>query len=252
MPKITAIIPTFNEENNIKEVLESVGFADELLVVDSFSTDQTLEIARQFPTRIIQREYQNSASQKNWAIPQATHEWILLVDADERVTPALRDEILQLIHQWSDTQPVAFWIGRINHFMGQQVRFSGWQNDKVIRLFRKDKCRYEEKKVHAEIIANGAVGKLQNKFLHFTFRSMDHYVEKINRYAAWQAQDYDQRTGFLTPYHFVLKPFWGFFKHFILKQGFRDGVVGFTIAKLQSYGIFMRYVNLWLLRKAKR
>jgi len=252
MHKISAIIPTSNEAHNINEVLESVKFADEILIVDSFSTDKTLEIASTYNCRIIQREYHTAASQKNWAIPQATHEWILLLDADERVTPLLQKEIFEVLNQPETELAEAYWIGRINHFMGKRVKYSGWQNDKVIRLFRKSKCRYDEKMVHEEIIADGRVGMLKNKLLHYTYRDIDQYISKINRYAALQAVDYDKKTGMLTPYHFVVKPLWGFFKHFILFGGFLDGVVGLTIAKLQSYNIFMRYVKLWLLRKNRK
>lgn len=251
MHKITAIIPTYNEEDNIRELLESVMFADEIMVVDSFSTDKTIEIAREYTSFILQREYQNSASQKNWAIPQATYEWILLVDADERVTPELRDEVLRVLNSQTSEDVVAYWIPRTNFFMGKQVKFSGWQNDKVIRLFRKSKCHYQDKRVHAEIIADGEVGMLKNRLLHYTFKSIDQTVNKINRYAGWKAIDYDKKTSALSPYHFVFKPMWAFFKHFIIKQGFRDGVAGFTIAKLQSYSVFIRYVKLWLLRRSR-
>ena len=153
MEKLTVIVPVGNEAHNIREVLDSVSFADEIMVVDSHSTDDTVAIAKEYTDFIIQREYQYSASQKNWAIPQASHDWILLVDADERVTPELRDEIQSILKENPDPDVVAYWIYRMNHFMGKRIRYSGWQNDKVIRFFRKDKCRYEDKMVHAEIEA---------------------------------------------------------------------------------------------------
>ena len=164
MLKLTAIIPTGNEEHNIVEAIQSVSFADEVMVVDSFSTDKTVELAKPLATKIIQREYQNSASQKNWAIPQAKHDWILLLDADERITAALEQEIKNIL----SNQPTesGFWIYRQNHFMGKKVRFSGWQDDKVIRLFKRDECRYEDKHVHAEITTQGKIGFLKNKMQH--------------------------------------------------------------------------------------
>ncbi|MBT8265845.1 MAG: glycosyltransferase family 2 protein [Bacteroidia bacterium] len=249
MHKLTAIIPTGNEIHNIEDVIASVDFADEILVVDSFSTDGTYDKALELATKVIRREYEYSASQKNWAIPQATHEWILLVDADERVTPELRSEILEILKQPEDK--VAYWIGRMNHFMGKRVHYSGWRNDKVIRLFKRDHCSYEDKTVHAEIIANGPIGNLKNKLYHNTYTSLDAYIIKMNRYASWQAIDYDKKTGMLTPYHFIIKPFWGFFKHYIVQSGFRDGVVGLTIGYIQAYVVFMRYAKLWLLRQKK-
>ncbi|HRV54532.1 MAG TPA: glycosyltransferase family 2 protein, partial [Mangrovimonas sp.] len=210
--------------------------------------DGTYEKAQQLATKVIRRDYEYSASQKNWAIPQAQHEWILLVDADERVTPELKAEIQKILGN-PPQDIVAYWIGRMNHFMGERVHYSGWRNDKVIRLFKRDYCKYEDKNVHAEIIANGSIGQLKNKLYHNTYITFDKYVEKMNRYATWQAKDYDKKTGRLTPYHFVIKPFWGFFKHYIVQSGFRDGVVGFTIGYLQAYVVFMRYVKLWLLRR---
>lgn len=248
MNKLTAIIPTGNEIHNIEAVIDSVSFADEILVVDSYSTDGTYEKALELATKVIRRNYEYSASQKNWAIPQAQHEWILLVDADERVTPELKEEIIAILN---NPQPdvVAYWIGRMNHFMGERVNYSGWRNDKVIRLFKRDACKYQDKQVHAEIIADGKVAFLKEKLYHNTYISFDAYLEKMNRYAWWQAKDYDKKTGKLTPYHFIIKPFWGFFKHYIIQSGFRDGVVGLTIGYVQGYVVFMRYVKLWLLRK---
>ena len=248
MTKLTAIIPTGNEIHNIEAVIASVNFADEILVVDSFSTDGTFEKAQELTTNVIRREYEYSASQKNWAIPQAKHEWILLVDADERVTPQLKEEILETLKN-PKASDVAYWIGRNNHFMGEQVNYSGWRNDSVIRLFKRDYCKYDDRHVHAEIIANGSVGKLKNKLYHNTYTTFDAYIEKMNKYASWQAKDYDKKTGRLTPYHFIIKPFWGFFKHYIVQSGFRDGVVGLTIGYLQGYVVFMRYVKIWLLRR---
>jgi len=252
LEKITAIIPAGNEIHNIEEVIASVDFADEILIVESYSTDGTYEKACSLGTKVIRREYQYSASQKNWAIPQASHEWIILVDADERVTPALKEEIIDVLRNPPTDGTVGYWMGRKNHFMGKPVNHSGWKNDKVIRLFKRDHCTYEDKQVHAEIIPSGKVGKLKNKLYHNTYITFDKYLEKMNRYAWWQARDYDKKTGRLTAYHFMIKPLWGFFKHYIIQGGFRDGVVGLTIGYVQGYTIFMRYIKVWLLRRNRR
>ena len=248
MNKLTAIIPTKNEINNLEEVINSVRFADEIIVVDSLSTDGTYEKALKMGVKVIQREFDYYAAQKNWAIPQAKYEWILLVDADERVTPKLKNEVIEILKK-PPKDIVAFWIGRINHFMGERVHYSGWRNDSVIRLFKRDFCLYGDKYIHEEIEANGPVGKLKYKLYHNTYTTLDEYIEKMNRYATLQAKDYDKKTGILTPYHFVVKPFWGFFKHYIVQSGFRDGVIGLTIGFIQAYVIFMRYIKLWLLRR---
>lgn len=246
---LTAIIPAYNESHNIVEVLKSVSFCDEIILVDSNSTDDTVAKAQPYITKLLTRDYEHSASQKNWAIPQAANEWILLIDADERVTPVLREEILAIVPNLKNVEEVGYWIGRRNFFMGKQVRYSGWKNDKVIRLFHRDKCLYADKHVHSEIIANGKVGSLKNKFLHYKYIDIDSYMHKLQRYAGLQAMDFDDKVGRITAYHMVVKPIWGFIKHYFLQLGFLDGFVGFTIAYLRSYVIFMRYIKLWLLRR---
>ncbi|KQC34255.1 glycosyl transferase family 2 [Nonlabens sp. YIK11] len=247
--KISAIVPCYNESHNIVEVLKSVEFCDEVVLVDSNSTDNTVALAQPYINKLLVREYEHSASQKNWAIPQAANEWILLVDADERVTPALKEEILNLFEKIDEQPHVGYWIGRLNFFMGKQVRYSGWKNDKVIRFFRKSKCRYADKHVHSEIIADGSVGYLKNKLTHYKYVGIDAHMRKLQRYASHQALDYDQKTGKITFFHIIIKPIWSFTKHYFIQRGFLDGFVGLTIAYLRGYMVFMRYVKLWLLRR---
>ena len=250
MRKITAIIPTFNESHNIDAVLASVQWCDEIMVVDSFSKDDTVERAKKSATRVIQSEYINSASQKNRHIPLAAHEWILLVDADERVTPELKAEIQQLLQ--ADTIPCdAYWIYRRNFFMGKSIRYSGWQGDKVIRLFKRDTCRYEEKSVHAEVITSGAIGVLKHKLNHNTYRDIFHYLEKWDRYTTWSAQDAYKKGVRPNWFHYIIKPAFRFFKHYILQLGILDGKAGFIIASLSAKAVFMRYVKVEGLRKGE-
>ena len=246
MIKFTAVIPTGNEEHNIHDVLESVSFADEIMVVDSFSTDKTVEIAKQHTDFIIQREYENSASQKNWAIPQATHDWVLLVDADERVTKELKEEIQEILK--SNPKKDGYWIYRNNHFMGKRIKYSGWQGDKVIRLFDRKKCKYEQKHVHAEIISTGDIGFLNNKLSHNTYVSFDDFSKKLDRYAWWQAKDYEKRVTRITFFHLIIKPLFRFFKNYFIQLGFLDGMPGFIIAYMQSYGVMTRYFKIWMIR----
>lgn len=245
--KVTAIIPTLNEEENIERALESVQFADEIIVVDSFSTDRTIEIAKSFGARILQRKYETAAIQKNWTIPQASHDWIVLLDADEWITAPLQEEIQQVIN--NEPKEVAFWIGRNNTFMGQRIRYSGWQNDRVIRLFRKSHCQYDDKRVHEEVEADGQVGTLVNRIEHDTYRTFDHYVEKLNRYAWLQAHDYDKKVKRISLVHILVKPPVRFCKHYFLGLGFLDGFPGFMISILQAYAVLTRYAKLWLIRR---
>lgn len=251
MQSISVIIPTYNEAHNIRAALESVAWADEILVVDSYSTDETIDIAREYTSFILQREYKHSADQKNWAIPQVTHQWVLLLDADERVTPGLRDEIQGWLQQ-EEIPYDGFWIGRQNHFLGKKVNYSGWQGDAVVRFFRKT-CRYEDKNVHAEIITTGKrIGKLQHKLLHFTFRDSTHFLNKMMRYGKWSARDYAPKTPRVTLYHLWIKPAFRFFKHFVIQRGFLDGRTGFIISVIMAWGVFLRYLNIIELRRAEQ
>jgi glycosyltransferase involved in cell wall biosynthesis len=260
---LTIIVTTFNEEHNIGIALDTVlGWADEIIVVDSFSTDNTESLVRQHPeVRFMQHEYLGPAFQKNWAIPLAKHKWVLLMDADERVSIEMQAEIAEILRggkavsnfkfQISNSTEIrnpkseihCYWIGFTHYFMGKKVNYSGWQNDKTIRLIQRDKCRYNNNKVHEEIITEGLeVGQLRNKFAHYTFKNISHFVAKQERYAAWSAEDKEKTTGRITYYHLWLKPFFRFFKHFILKKGFLDGYVGFIISAVAAWSVFMRYV----------
>ncbi len=245
--RLTAIVPTFNEESNIADCLRRLAFADEILVVDSFSSDKTVEIARKFNARVIQREYDCSASQKNWAIPQAKHEWILLCDADERVTDSLREEVRAVL----SVKPsyVAYSIPRVNYFLGKRIRHCGWsaEHDRNIRLFMRDRCKYEERQVHADVICDGPVGRISSPLLHNSYRTFEAYIAKMNRYTTWAANDLvaaGKRVSFLDP---AVRPIATFLKMFVFQAGFLDGVSGFMLCASSSFYTFAKYLKAWLL-----
>lgn len=244
MRKISLIIPTFNEADNIEAVIDSANWVDEVIVVDSFSTDQTTDLAKAKGAKVLERTYTGPADQKNWAIPQASHQWVLILDADERVTPALKTEIQDWLK--ADEIPYdAFWIPRQNYFMGQKINYSGWQGDAVIRFFQRDKCRYDQKQVHEEIQTEGIqVSRLQSKMEHYTFKDLDHFLDKMRRYAHWSAKDHLHKTPKIGWKHLYIKPAFRIFKHFVLQQGFRDGKVGFIISVIMAWGVFLRYVYI--------
>ena len=240
MPEITAIIPTFNEEAHISDALDSVSWANEIIVVDSFSTDSTPEIVRnRKEVKFVQHEYENSAAQKNWIIPQAKNEWIFLLDADERVTPELKKSLLAFREQGTE-EFVGFWIKRQNFFLGQKLRFI-WKGDAVVRLFHRDRCRYEDLAVHAEITTEGKLGSLKGKLHHHSFLTLEKYRQKLERYAQWSARDYEPKTGKVNFYHLYLKPAYRFFKHYILQLGVLDGRAGFIISRFMAWGVKRRY-----------
>ncbi len=240
---LTAIIPTRNEEENLPACLDSVAFADEVLVVDSFSSDATVAIAKERGARVLQHEYGYSALQKNWAIPQASHEWILLVDADERVTAGLREEILALLR----TAPAhdGYWIRRANYFLGRHIRHGGWESDRVIRLFRRDVSRYRERRVHAEIDLPGPLPTLRHALEHHTFRSFDQYWHKLRCYSEWGAAQLHaegRRTG---PLQIFGAPAARFIKMYLLRLGFLEGVHGLVLSMLNAFTVYMKYARLW-------
>lgn len=243
---ISVIITTHNEADNIVRALESIkGWVDDIFIVDSFSTDKTIEIAQSFGARIEQRKYTGPANQKNWAIPQAKYEWILLLDADEEVTEELKREIQQLLARSNPIPKDVYWIRRNNFFLGKAVRFSGWQGDKVVRFFHRDKARYNAVQVHEEIITTGLkVGTLYARLDHYTFRNLDHYLDKTRRYARWSAKDHSGQTLTINFFHLGIKPLFRFFKHFLFQQGFRDGKVGFIVSAVMAWGVFLRYVYM--------
>jgi glycosyltransferase involved in cell wall biosynthesis len=243
MHSVTAIIPCKNEEVDIAEAIRSVAWANEILVVDSYSTDKTVEIARAAGAHVLQRAFDTFARQKNWAIGQAQHSWVFILDADERVPAALAAEIQTLLQQ-PEPPHVAYWIGRQNYFMGQLVRYSGWQFDKVIRLFRRDGCRYPEVQVHEEIsITAGTIGQLQQKLVHNTYRGLRQYLDKWDHYTWLSARDL--KTERVTLYHLGFKPLVRFFRHYIWFGGILDGKVGFIISYLSAGSVFMRYLKCW-------
>lgn len=248
---VTAIIPTYNEEENIAKAIESVLWADEVIIVDSFSTDRTAEIVNEYDVSLVQHEYINSATQKNWIIPQAKHEWIFLLDADEVATPQLISEIKEVLK--SSEACAGYWIRRKSFFMGRPVNFSGWQRDKVIRLFKRDLCRYENNKVHAEIISEGEIGALKHRILHYTYKGVDKSFERIRWYSTWKAYDKVEKGSSGNFYVLIiLKPFWRFFNQFIIRLGFLDGSVGFHIAVLSAFDVYLRGLKVIRILKGEK
>lgn len=241
--RLSVIVPTFNEERNVKSCLESVRWADEVLVVDSFSTDATLEIARPLAARVLQHEYVNSAAQKNWAIPQAEHRWVMIVDADEAVGPELAAEIQNLLAKGPSLD--GYVIRRLNHFHGKPIRHGGWGRDRVLRLFDRSKGRYQDKHVHAEVeVEGGRVGELRHPLLHDTFHGFDEYLRKVNRYTAWGAEDLFRRGRRPRASDLVLRPAARFLKRYVVQAGFLDGPEGLVISGLDMYSVFLKYARL--------
>jgi glycosyltransferase involved in cell wall biosynthesis len=244
-PRLSAIITTFNEEANIAGCIDSLLWCDEILVVDSFSTDKTPEIVRGYPekVRFHQRTYFGSASQKNWAMDQVTYEWILIFDADERCTPALQREIETLLAASPDHE--AYTIKRRVYFLDRVIRFSGWQHDRVVRLIRNGSARYPNRRVHADMVTRGAAPVLKSPMEHYMADSLDEYVRRIEKYSFWGAAQKwreKRRAGFVEIFG---RSIWRFFRTYIFQFGILDGMHGLVFCMLQAYGTYLKWALLW-------
>jgi len=244
-PRVTGIVTCFNEEHNIAECIESLLWCDELIVVDSFSTDRTPEIAQTYDNvRFFQRTYYGAGAQKNWAMQHVTGDWIFLLDADERCTPELRDEVLALLTAGPTAD--AYMINRRVYFLGKPIRYSGWQRDRVARFFRRGTAYYENRRVHSLLHTNGPTPLLRHEMPHHMVdRAFDDYTFRLARYGLWGAAQCwreGKRSGFG---HVAFRPLWRFVRTYIVQLGILDGMRGLVFCLLQSYSTYVKWAILW-------
>jgi glycosyltransferase involved in cell wall biosynthesis len=249
--KLSVLIPTFNEEPNLPDCLASAkDLADEILVVDSFSTDRTVEIAKAAGARVLQHEYVNSAAQKNWSIPKCAHEWVFIIDADERMTAELKAEIRELLSKPGGPEQDGYFIVRRNFFLGGEVKHGGWGSNDVQRLFKRELGRYAEREVHADVeIKSGRSGHLKCKLDHITcpatMEGLNRYFQRFNRYTTQAAERYHREGRVPHWYCFFFHPGWEFFKMYILKFGILDGIPGLAVCAFSAFTRFVRYMKLY-------
>jgi glycosyltransferase involved in cell wall biosynthesis len=247
---LTALIPCKNERRHLAECISSVRLvADEVLVADSGSTDGSLEIARDLGCRVIQREYVNSANFKNWAIPQARHDWVLVVDADERVTPALANEIRDLLA--FEPHHDGYQLKRDLFFLGHRINHCGVSDGYLVRLFRRT-CRYQKRRVHADIdVKSGKIGRLTGRLLHYTALDIDDFLAKQQRYSTWSALDaYDAGKRSMLAKMLLHAPL-RFVQLYLFRRGFLDGRAGLVVCGIMAYYTFLKDAKLWALRHSK-
>ncbi len=247
--KISALIITYNEIGYIERCIESISFADEIVVVDSYSTDGTYEYLEDHPkVKVIQNPFENFTSQKSFALRQATNDWILFVDADEVVSDKLQNEIVRTVNDPKACE--AYWFYRDFMFENQRLQFSGWQTDKNHRLFRKSKCKFTDKKiVHETLEVDGSSCILKERLTHYCYKGFEDYKGKMLRYGQLKAKEAFYREKHFNYLFMVLKPTWKFFNHYILRLGILDGKKGIIICYLNALGVLERYRELKRLEK---
>jgi glycosyltransferase involved in cell wall biosynthesis len=241
MEKLTALVLTYNEEDNIKECLESINWIDKIIVVDSFSEDKTKEICLQFDNlEFHEKEFMDFASQRNFALEKVDTEWVFVIDADERATKSLEEEIEKTLAK-ADAE--GYKIPRKNYFLGKWIKYCGWYPDYTLRLF-KSKYRYQGL-VHESPQIKGRITKLKNPFIHYTYKDLESYVDKMNQYTTLDAEKkYKAGKSVDVPY-ILIRPFLEFIKKYIVKKGFLLGSQGLILSLLSAYYQFLKNIKLW-------
>lgn len=243
--RISVLIITYNEIGYIEKCIESVAFADEILVVDSFSDDGTYEYLKEHPkVKVLQHPFKDFTTQKSYALELASYDWILFVDADEVLPVALQNEVQQTVRT-ADNNFAAYWFYRVFMFEGRPLKFSGTQTDKNIRLFRKSKVSFTpERLVHETLEVNGAIGSLKEKLIHYCFKNYSDYKTKITKYGVLKAQQDFNKNKRFSYFRLVTNPFWKFFQKYIIRLGFLDGRRGVILCYLNALGQYERYREL--------
>jgi glycosyltransferase involved in cell wall biosynthesis len=242
MEKISVAIITKNEEANIRGCLESVRWADDIVVVDSGSTDQTLRICGEFPVRVFGEDWKGFARQKNSAIAKTRHEWILSLDADERVTEKLKEEIARTLD--SGPLPNGYFLARRNYFLGKWIKHCGWYPDHNLRLFRKGRGFFEEREVHEKATVQGRVGYLQEPLEHHTYRTVSDFLLRLDRYSSLAAREMRREGRRFRYSDWLFRPPFTFLQMYVLRAGFLEGYFGFLLSALYSYYTFAKYSKL--------
>ena len=243
MPRLSVVVITRNEAANIRAALESARWADELVVVDSGSTDDTLRIARELADRVTAHGWEGYGAQKNHAAGLAAHDWILSLDADERVSPALAREIRSLL----DSEPAArgYRCPRVTRYLGRWIRSTDWYPDLQLRLYDRRAARWNDRLVHESVVVDGPVGRLRGELEHHAYRDVSHHVQTIDRYttlAARQMRREGRRAGWID---LAARPPAAFLRNYVLRGGLRDGARGLIVSLLNASYVFLKFLKLW-------
>ena len=245
--KLTVTVITHNEAANVAAALESVAWADEILVIDSHSTDDTVAIARRLASRVEVRDWPGYSAQKNYAAEVASNDWILSLDADERVTPELAAEIRGLLV--GDPPARGYRIPRVAFHLGRWIRSTDWYPDYQLRLYDRRAGRWNSRRVHESVVLDGTPGVLRHELQHFPYRDLSHHLATMDRYTTLAAQDWLASGRRASALQAFFLPRFAFLRNYVLKAGFRDGTAGLLVSILNSYYVFLKLAKLWELQK---
>ncbi len=245
MSKLSVYVIAYNDEPNMQACLESVaGWGEELIVVDSHSTDRTAVISRAYTDKVYQVDFKGFGDLRNQAVAFTTHEWVFSLDSDERMTPELKDEIQLLLDRGPDKD--AYFVPRKNYFLGRWIKHCGWYPDyRQPQLFRKSRFRYREELVHESFDCDGPVGFLKRPALQYPFRDIDHYVAKQDRYSDLMARRMVEQGRKFFFHQMLTRPLGSVFKMYVLRAGFLDGMPGLILSGLYAYYTFLKYAKFW-------
>ena len=246
---LSVIIITKNEEHNIRRCLDSVKWADEIILIDSQSTDKTVEIAMGYGAKIYSPEWRGYGPAKQEGVKKATGEWILSIDADEEVTPELAEEIKKTLK--AENSYNGYLINRHTNFLGKWINHCGWYPDYLLRLFRKESGNFNDALIHEKVEINGKTRELKAELLHYSYPNLETYLERFNRYTTLGAEVAFAKGKKARNFDIVFRPFVSFIDHFITHQGFQDGLEGFIISVLSSMAVMVKYVKLRHLQNKK-
>lgn len=251
MKTISAVVITFNEEINIRECLESLSAADEIIVVDSRSQDRTVEIAREYTDKVTIVDWPGFSKAKNHGVDLASHDWILSLDADERVSRQLNEALLQFKKKTSSEN--GYRIARRTWYLSRWIRGGGWYPDRTIRLFNRNSGRFSQVPVHESVQLTGECGELSGDILHYSYRDLGDHLQRINRYSGLCAEKWFESGRTFSPLSMIIRPPLEFIRKLVLKRGFVDGIEGLIVAGMHSIYVFLKYAKLYELElKRKR
>lgn len=251
MSRLSVIIITYNEEENIKHCLESVQWSDEIIIVDSFSNDKTVEIAKEFTSKVFQNKWTNFSQQKNLALGKTSSEWVLNIDADERATPELKEEILTILN--SEFQSFdGYYIPRRNHYLGRWIRHCGWYPDYKLRLFQRGKGRFNERMVHESVVVEGRKGYLKSCLNHYSYKNLSDHLRRIDKFTSLAAEEMFTNGKRAGVFDLLFRPLTRFIKMYLIKKGYLDGIYGLIVSIIGGFYVFTKYLKLWELLKARK